>query len=243
MQNFEDRWPILSFRKSVQKVRIYINMFAFKVIKSKPFEASTIMVILINSITLGMEDPLAESTTPTQDAVENIFLALYSVEMVFKILGLGFLFNNGAYLRDPWNILDFTIVMSAYLGIFQTVAYNIENGGVAKEKTAEDSGDEGLSLNSLRAFRVLRPLRAVTSIKGLQILVLAVLTSLPRLKTTTIVLLSFFVVFAIALTQLFSGILKKRCVRIDDGVKLDWEDGYYFCGGHNECPEGYFCGK
>lgn len=93
-------------------------MFAFRVIKSKPFEAATISVIMVNSITLGMEDPLAVSTTATQDAVENIFLALYTVEMIFKIVGLGFLFNKGAYIRDPWNILDFVIVMSAYLGIF-----------------------------------------------------------------------------------------------------------------------------
>jgi hypothetical protein len=49
--------------------------------------------------------------------------------MIFKILGLGFLFNEGAYIRDPWNVLDFTIVMSAYLGIFQTVAEQIENDG------------------------------------------------------------------------------------------------------------------
>jgi hypothetical protein len=49
--------------------------------------------------------------------VENVFLALYTFEMVMKILGLGFVFNKGAYLRDPWNMLDFTIVMSAYLTI------------------------------------------------------------------------------------------------------------------------------
>jgi hypothetical protein len=118
--------------------------------------------------------------------------------MIFKILGRGFLFNKGAYLRDPWNILDFVIVMSSYLTIIQTVVETIENGGEKKVKTAENTGEEGLSLNSLRAFRVLRPLRSVTSIKGLQILVLSVLTSLPRLKTTTIVLFSFFLVFAIA---------------------------------------------
>lgn len=40
-----------------------------------------------------------------------------------------------------------------------------------------------------------------------------------------------------------SGVLKKRCVDIETGIKLDWEDGFYFCGGQNECPEGYFCGK
>jgi len=64
-----------------------------------------------------MEDPLQVGTTPQQDIMENVFLALYSIEMVLKILGLGFIFNKGAYIRDPWNILDFVIVMSAYLTI------------------------------------------------------------------------------------------------------------------------------
>ena len=50
--------------------------------------------------------------------IENIFLILYSVEMFLKILGMGFLFNKGAYLRDFWGVLDFTIVSSAYLTIF-----------------------------------------------------------------------------------------------------------------------------
>lgn len=87
--------------------------------------------------------------------------------MILKILGLGFLFNKGAYLRDPWNVLDFVIVMSAYLTISQDLIAIYENDGVKPVKTAENSGDQGLSLNSLRAFRVLRPLRAITSIKGL----------------------------------------------------------------------------
>ena len=57
---------------------------------------------------------------------------------------------------------------------------------------------KGLSLQSLRAFRVLRPLKAITSIKGLQILVLSVLKSLPLLQDSLLVLLAFFLVFAIA---------------------------------------------
>lgn len=115
-----------------------------------------------------------------------------------KILGLGFIFNKGAYLRDPWNILDFIIVMSAYLTIAQDLTTLIQNGGVEEEVTAENVNQGGLSLNSLRAFRVLRPLRAITSIKGLQVLVLSVLSALPLLQDTILVLLSFFIVFSIA---------------------------------------------
>ena len=53
------------------------------------------------------------------EIIEKVFLGLYTVEMCIKILGLGFLLNKGAYIRDPWNILDFTIVMSAYLSLMQ----------------------------------------------------------------------------------------------------------------------------
>lgn len=122
---------------------------------------------MANSFSLALEDPLAVSTTPFQDMLENVFLALYSTEMALKIVGLGFLFNEGAYLRDPWNILDFIIVSSAYLTIFQNLADLIANGGYKVEVTAVSEKSGGLSLNSLRAFRVLRPLRAITSIKGL----------------------------------------------------------------------------
>lgn len=54
------------------------------------------------------------------------------------------------------------------------------------------------------------------------------------------VLLSFFVVFAIAGTQLLSGMFKKRCVSIADGTNFDDD---YICGAENICPEGFFCGK
>lgn len=49
--------------------------------------------------------------------IENIFQALYTIEMVIKILGMGFIFNKGAYLRDYFNMLDFFIVMSAYVSL------------------------------------------------------------------------------------------------------------------------------
>jgi hypothetical protein len=35
--------------------------------------------------------------------------------MSFKIFANGFIFNEGAYLKDAWNIMDFTIIFSGYL--------------------------------------------------------------------------------------------------------------------------------
>ena len=74
---------------------------------------------MANSVTLGLSDPLEVGTTATEELVYNIFLGLYTTELVTKIICFGFIFNKGAYIRDPWNILDFIlIVMSAYLTLF-----------------------------------------------------------------------------------------------------------------------------
>ena len=38
--------------------------------------------------------------------------------MVCKVMSLGFILNERSYLRDPWNILDFTIITSGFLSMF-----------------------------------------------------------------------------------------------------------------------------
>lgn len=84
--------------------------------------------------------------------------------MILKIIGLGFVLEKESYLRDPWNILDFVIVMSSYLLVYEDVSSLVANGGVQPVITRKNNNSGGLSLQSLRAFRVLRPLRALTKI-------------------------------------------------------------------------------
>lgn len=40
-----------------------------------------------------------------------IFAAIYTVEMILKIIAKGFCMHKYAYLRDPWNWLDFVVVI------------------------------------------------------------------------------------------------------------------------------------
>jgi hypothetical protein len=114
---YEDRFPCLEFRKSILKLRIHINLVASWIINTKLFDNTTLTVILLNSLTMVYENPMVEPE-PWLVLVEKIFLALYTVEMCLKILGMGFIFSQGAYLRDVWGCLDFTIVSTAYLTLF-----------------------------------------------------------------------------------------------------------------------------
>ena len=70
-------------------------------------------------------------------------------------------------------------------------------------------------------------------------LVTALISALPLLRDTIIVLIFFFLIFAIAGLQLWLGVLKKRCVNIVTGVPHPDDD---LCG-NRQCPDGYFCGK
>ena len=77
--------------------------------------------------------------TDNGDAIDFIFLLIYTTEMVLKIIAMGFFMRPHSYLRDGWNILDFTVVVLGWLGMFIT------------------AGD----ISAIKVIRILRPLRTI----------------------------------------------------------------------------------
>ena len=62
------------------------------------------------SVTWGLlshlaEDPAAEKNT-FLETLDYIFLTIFSIEMVLKIIAMGFVMRPHSYLRDPWNIVS-----------------------------------------------------------------------------------------------------------------------------------------
>lgn len=186
------------------------------------FESISITVIIVNSLFLAMDDPLRDpSETPYfMTVADDIFQYLYTVEMVVKIVSLGFVLNDGSYLRDAWNILDFTIIASGYMGMFMS--------------------GSGANLSVLRSFRVIRPLRTISSVQGLRVIVSSLINAVPLLRDSILVLMFFFLIFAIAGCQLFTGALKNRCFHEDTGTI---DPDIPFCGGGDSCRPNYYCGK
>ena len=153
--------------------------------------------------------------------------------MGLKIIGLGFIFGKNSYLRDSWNILDFVIVTTAWL-----------------PKLSSGGGNSGLS--SLRVLRVLRPLRTISSIKALRVILESLFSAMRILVDSLVVLLFFFMIFAIGGLQLFMGVLKNRCFDSFTGIELDPDEHPdIFCSSNDQCdiyneenPDvNYICGK
>ena len=115
-----------------------------------------------------------------------IFVVLFALEAVLKILAYGFLFDEGTYMRDLWNILDFIIVVSSILDAsFSSV--NME------------------MLRILRLLRTFRPLRFMSHNKNMRILVNSLFKSLGALCNTMILILVIFLMFSIVGVNFFAG--------------------------------------
>ena len=55
---------------------------------------------------LAIEDPSLEEPDPVIEVFDMVFLIIFSVEMVLKIIAMGFFMEAHSYLRDPWNIVS-----------------------------------------------------------------------------------------------------------------------------------------
>lgn len=73
------------------------------------------LTIFANCVALAVYTPFPNGDSNTTNVylekIEYVFLVIFTVECVMKIIAYGFMMHPGAYLRNGWNFLDFTIVV------------------------------------------------------------------------------------------------------------------------------------
>ncbi|KAK6766643.1 hypothetical protein RB195_026120 [Necator americanus] len=188
--------PALRCLKQAQPPRSW----CLTLVMSPWFDRVTMIVILINCVTLGMYRPCDDGPDCTTyrcnilALIDHAIFAYFAAEMVIKIVALGFT-GPAAYLSDTWNRLDFFIVMA---GITEFLLQEYLGGNI--------------NLTAIRTVRVLRPLRAVNRIPSMRILVNLLLDTLPMLGNVLLLCFFVFFIFGIVGVQLWAGLLRNRCV-------------------------------
>lgn len=208
-----------------------VRKLCIDVVEWKPFEWLILMTIFANCVALAVYTPypFGDSNLTNQylEKIEYIFLVIFTVECVMKIIAYGFVAHPGAYLRNGWNLLDFTIVV---IGMVSTVLTMLMK--------------EGFDVKALRAFRVLRPLRLVSGVPSLQVVLNSILRAMIPLLHIALLVLFVIIIYAIIGLELFSGKMHKTCRHnITDQIM----EGPVPCGpGGFQCdnvgPE-YYCSK
>nr|XP_009941378.1 PREDICTED: sodium channel protein type 5 subunit alpha isoform X1 [Opisthocomus hoazin] len=224
-----------------------IRRAAIKILVHSLFSMFIMCTILTNCVFM------AQSETPSWNKyVEYTFTGIYTFESLIKILARGFCMTEFTFLRDPWNWLDFSVIVMAYITEF------VDLGNVS----------------ALRTFRVLRALKTISVISGLKTIVGALIQSVKKLADVMILTVFCLSVFALIGLQLFMGNLRHKCVRdytkfnstngtlyldgrmwntseefLSDPVNYFIKNGtedVLLCGNSSDagtCPEGYICLK
>uniref|UniRef100_A0A3B3SXP9 Sodium channel protein n=1 Tax=Paramormyrops kingsleyae TaxID=1676925 RepID=A0A3B3SXP9_9TELE len=235
----------------IRRISIRILVHSYPFISVKGSGLFIMCTILTNCCFMAMSEPAQWAKY-----LEYTFTGIYTFESMIKILARGFCFGPFTFLRDPWNWLDFSVIIMAYVTEF------VDLGNVS----------------ALRTFRVLRALKTISVIPGLKTIVGALIQSVKKLADVMILTMFCLSVFALIGLQLFMGMLRQKCIRNpehcinattngSDTFQCDnrtWdsledflndEDNYYkvegakdalICGNSSDagkCPDGFECLK
>ncbi len=144
---------------------------------NKWFEISITLVIVVNSILIGVETYTNDSTVKF---IQQIILGIFTIEILIRFIASD---SVKSFFTDGWNIFDLTLVLIGYI----------------PENLVPDA-QMMMGLRVLRVFRVLRLLRAAKEIK----LIMTVLVkSLSAMFYNLIIFLIFVYLYAIVGVSMF----------------------------------------
>eukprot|EP01051_Picozoa_sp_SAG22_P013108 SAG22_NODE_1433_length_4435_cov_6.497463_1_plen_1296_part_00 len=124
------------------------------------FDMVVLFAIMIGTGILAFEGPPGYQTQTEEDLVDvfaligYLFYVIFLIEYTTKVLAYGFMFTPTAYIKDPWNKLDFVVITGSTLNIL------------------------GFNTGVIALARCLRPLRIINRNEGMRVIITAVTQSL-----------------------------------------------------------------
>jgi len=166
---------------------------AIAIVESVAFDRFVLGCIVLNCVLLELQGPLkgVEAATVYFKASYLSFQVIFTVEMALKMLASGITRGRDAYLRNYWNWLDITVVVTGWL------PYIVPGTG---------------NMSVLRVMRALRPLRTIKRMPGIRTIVDAMVSAAPGLANVILLLTFILVLFAVLGMQLFKGTQRFHCV-------------------------------
>ena len=172
------------------------RLLIHRLVNASPFDYFVIVVICLSSIALAAEDPVNEGSFRNRilQHFDYVFTAVFTLEMLLKIVDVGFVLHEGSYCRDLWNFVDLVVVVGALWSyVIDAVSTGEKNVNVIK------------TLRFCRVLRVLRPLKSVNRIAPLKNVFDCVIKSIKNVFNILLIYLLFNLIFAVIGVQIFVG--------------------------------------
>lgn len=166
--------------------RLKMQMFSEHVI----LQGTVLFAVAASSVLLTLEAPetqdsLGSSMLKMIAAMDIVFLVVFTLEFLVKIIAHGLFIPREAYLRSGWNWLDFVVLIVSFVSL---------------------GGGAGNTGKMLRIGRILRPLRMINRNEGLKVIVDAVLRAVQPVSYTAALLLVYFFTFGMVGMDSYMGL-------------------------------------
>lgn len=136
------------------------------------------IIIISSSAKLALDTYI---DTSTGDIVHIALLFDFALNFIFifecllKLIALGFVVGDNAYLKNSWNRLDFFIVCTSIIDMMLS----------------------SVNLSILKLLRTLRPLRIITRNEDMKIMVTSLMQSIAGIVNLLIIVMCVYLMFAI----------------------------------------------
>ena len=179
------------------------------------FNIIMIVIIMLNSFILVFE------TIPELKFINEytniLFVIVFTLECIIKIIASGFVLGPHTYLKDNWNKLDFIIVLIGLIDLTPQVS---------------------ASVLFLRTFRLFRPLKSMSLLPSMKKFISTLLNSLSDLSSVLLMMIFFYFIFALFGLSLWSEAFTYRCRTTVEPIRglLTVNSSFSrLCGGTNDC--------
>jgi voltage-dependent calcium channel L type alpha-1D len=98
----------------------WVRIFCYRAYVHPQWEKYVIFFVMLSSIKLAIDSYIVKLEDDSiwrnvSSATDLFFSTVFICEMSIKTIALGLIMDQGSYLRDSWNQLDFFIVISSIL--------------------------------------------------------------------------------------------------------------------------------
>jgi hypothetical protein len=170
------------------------RVFCMNLICWKRFDQFIMLMILVSTMRLVLDTFIDGYLVDTIFNMMDIFFTLvFLSEMISKVIALGFILDNGSYLQDNWNRIDFVIVVVSIIDL---------QGLISKLVGAQSSSSLSF-LKVLRLLRTLRPLRFISHNVQLKLIITSLFDSIEPIMSVLAVVFVVYFIFSIIGMNLF----------------------------------------
>ncbi|KAJ8029473.1 Cation channel sperm-associated protein 2 [Holothuria leucospilota] len=165
-----------------------LDLWAHFVLQTSIFQNFMLILILSNSIALGIQAEVSENKDPkfaglniALEIFDYCSLFLFMVEIILKWID-----DFWSFWKDGWNIFDFAITVGSFVPEILAL-------------TARDMGEMMIHVvvRNLRVFRILRSLKMVSRFRQIRLIALAIGKAFNAITFIMLLLFTFLYIFAI----------------------------------------------